>query len=576
VTPLVHPTAIVEPGAELGEGTRVWHHAHVRTGASIGPGCMLGKGVYDAATAQLGRGVRVQNGVSVFDGVRLDDDVFVGPHAVFTNVRAPRAFVDRKDELERTTVERGATIGAGAVVVCGVTIGAFAFVGAGAVVTHDVPAHALVVGNPARRIGWVSRVGRRLPHGRVVACPETGERYLVEADRCRPLGPEETDSDDDSPIPLVDLAAQHSALLPELRAAFDRIVTSGRFVLGEEVERLEAELAERLGVRHAIGVSSGTDALLAAMMALGVGPGDEVVTTALSFFATAGSIARLGATPVFVDVEADSMNLDAGAVRAAITPKTKAILPVHLFGRPCSLEVFDVAARAGVPVVEDAAQALGATTSRGAAGTLGLAGCFSFFPTKNLGALGDGGLVVTNDARFAEKVRLLRGQGARPRYHHVALGGNFRLDALQAALLRVKLPHLDRWTEERRATAAHYEAAFASIADRSPSQDPRADRIVTPGLAEGHVHHQYVLRSAERDALRGALERARIGTEIYYPEPLHLAPCFEALGSRIGEHPIAERICREALAIPVALSDPSTRARVARAVMRAILEGRTG
>ena len=535
----MHPTAVVEDGALIGEGTRVWHHAHVQSGARIGSCCTLGKDVFVGRAARVGDGVKVQNCVSVYDGGELEDDVFVGPHAVFTNVKAPRAFLDRKHEIEKTIVERGATIGAGAVVVCGHRVGAYAFVGAGAVVTSDVAPHALVVGNPARRVGWVSRVGRRLPEGRAVTCPETGERYLTDTSSCRPLA--EGEALPAKRVPFVDLAAQHAPLLPELRAAFDRVVKSGRFVLGEEVAKLEAELAARLGVRHAIGVSSGTDALLAALMALGVGPGDEVITTPLSFFATAGSIARLGARPVFADVEPESMNLDPQAVHAAITPRTKAILPVHLFGRPCSLELFDLASSLGIPVVEDAAQAFGATTARGPVGSLGALACFSFFPTKNLGALGDGGLVTTNDDQLADRVRLLRVQGARPKYHHLVLGGNFRLDELQAAFLRVKLPHLDEWTRGRRETVRAYEEAFAKS----------KWRVETPGLVDGHVYHQYVVRTPERDALRARLKEAGIETEIYYPAPLHQMPCFEGLGYAEGSFPEAERACREGLALPV-------------------------
>lgn len=536
----VHPTAVVEDGALIGEGTRVWHHAHVQAGARVGRRCTLGKDVFVSRAARIGDGVKIQNGVSVYDGVELEDDVFVGPHAVFTNVKAPRAFLDRKHEIEKTIVERGATIGAGAVVVCGHRVGAYAFVGAGAVVTSDVAPHALVVGNPARRVGWVSRVGRRLPEGRAVTCPETGERYLTDTSSCRAVA--EGEPLPAERVPFVDLAAQHAPLFPELRAAFDRVVKSGRFVLGEEVARLESELASRLGVRHAIGVSSGTDALLGALMALGAGPGDEVITTPLSFFATAGSIARLGATPVFADIDPASMNLDPQAVRAAITPRTKVILPVHLFGRPCSLELFDLAASKGIPIVEDAAQALGATTARGPVGSLGTLGCFSFFPTKNLGALGDGGLVTTNDDQLAERVRLLRVQGARPKYHHLVLGGNFRLDELQAAFLRVKLPHLDEWTRGRRETARAYEEAFAKS----------MWSVKTPGLVDGHVYHQYVVRTPERDALRARLKDAGIETEIYYPEPLHLMPCFEGLGHGEGSFPEAEQVCREGLALPVA------------------------
>jgi dTDP-4-amino-4,6-dideoxygalactose transaminase/acetyltransferase-like isoleucine patch superfamily enzyme len=538
----VHETAVVEDGASIGRGTRVWHHCHVQAGAIVGARCSLGKDCFVASGARVGDGVRVQNGVSIYEGVSLDDDVFVGPHAVFTNVDAPRAFVSRRSELAPTHVGRGASIGAGATIVCGHRIGPYAFVGAGAVVTADVPAHALVVGNPARRIGWVSRLGRRL--GPDLVCPESGERYV---ERSEGLVPDQGDASadgptTDEPVPFQDLALEHAALAPALRSAFDRVLSSGRFVLGAEVEALERALAERMGVAHAVGVSSGTDALVVALLALGIGPGDEVVTSPLSFFATAGAIVRVGARPVFADVEPDSLCLDAERVRAAVTERTRAIVPVHLFGRPASPEVFALARSLGVPVVEDAAQALGARSPEGAVGALGALGCFSFFPTKNLGALGDGGLVTTDDPALAERARLLRAQGARAKYEHVVCGGNFRLDALQAAFLSVKLPHLDEQTARRRAHAEAYERAFATLAQRG---------LRTPGLVEGHVYHQYVLRHPERDQLRAHLTARRVGTEVYYPTPLHLVPALASLGHRVGDFPVAEKATREALALPV-------------------------
>lgn len=553
VTPAsIHPTAVVETGATVGEGTRIWHHCHVQSGALVGARCSLGKDCFVASGARLGDGVKLQNGVSVFEGVELADEVFVGPHAVFTNVEAPRAFVSRRHEIAPTRVGRGATIGASAVIVCGHTIGDYAFIGAGAVVTSDVPPHALVVGNPARRIGWVSRLGRRL--GADLICPESGERYVETPRGLEPLDAARAAPQDDAPIPFQDLALEHAPIAAELREAFDRVLSSGRFVLGEEVERLERSLAERIGVAHAVGVSSGTDALIVALMALGIGPGDEVVTTPLSFFATAGAILRLGARPVFADVDPESLCLDAEAARAAVGPRTRAIVPVHLFGRVASSAVFELGSSLGIPVIEDAAQALGATSERGSAGALGTLGCFSFFPTKNLGALGDGGLVTTNDPALAERVRLLRGQGARAKYEHVILGGNFRLDALQAAMLSVKLPRLDAQTALRRAHARSYEAALAPFAGAG---------LVTPGLVEGHVYHQYVLRHAQRDTLRSALAAKRIATEVYYPKPLHLLPALASLGHREGDFPHAERATREALALPVypALS-AANRARV--------------
>lgn len=343
-------------------------------------------------------------------------------------------------------------------------------------------------------------------------------------------------------IPMLDVAAQHAPVQDELRAAFDRVMTHGQFILGPEVTSFEKAIAAYVGCEHAIGVSSGTDALLVALMALDVGPGDEVVTTPFSFFATGGCIARLGAKPVFVDIEEGSFNLDPKLVAAAITDRTKAIVPVHLFGQSA-----DVAAlRAhGLPIVEDAAQALGASSAAGNVGTLGELGCFSFFPSKNLGCFGDGGLVTTNDAALAEKVRILRAHGSKPKYFHAVVGGNFRLDALQAAILSVKLPLLDGWHQGRRANAERYDALFAEA--KLPTERLRTP----PRLHEGHVYNQYVIRTDRRDALQTRLDEAGIATAIYYPLPLHLQGCFSELGYAEGDLPVSERAAKEVLALPV-------------------------
>lgn len=342
-------------------------------------------------------------------------------------------------------------------------------------------------------------------------------------------------------VPLLDLRAQYRALRPQIRAALDRVCDAQQFVLGPEVAALEAELAPLAGVRHAVAVSSGTDALLAALMAIGVGPDDEVVTTPYSFFATAGVIARLGARPVFADIDPATCNLDPAAALARITPRTRAVVPVHLFGRCAEL---DPLLAAGPPVIEDAAQALGAHDGQGRpAGGSGRIGCFSFFPTKNLGAFGDGGLAVTSVDGLADTLRLLRAHGSRPKYHHHLVGGNFRLDAVQAAVLRVKLPHLPEWNRARRFHAALYRTLF-DVAGL-------LDRVQPPADAPGHVYHQYVIRCPDRDGLRAHLARRGVGTEVYYPVPLHLQPCFRSLGHRPGDFPHAEAAAAESLALPV-------------------------
>ncbi|MEM9194857.1 MAG: DegT/DnrJ/EryC1/StrS family aminotransferase [Myxococcota bacterium] len=348
------------------------------------------------------------------------------------------------------------------------------------------------------------------------------------------------------PIPLLDLHAQHEPILPELRDAMDRVVRSGRFILGPEVSSLEAELADYLDVPHALGVSSGTDALLVALMGLDIGPGDEVVTTPYTFFSTGGCVSRLGARPVFVDIDPRTYNLDPSRLETAIGARTKAIMVVHLFGQSCEMPaVRAVAETHGLPIIEDAAQAIGVRTPEGTIGSLGRVGCFSFFPSKNLGAFGDGGLVTTTDADLAEKMRVLRAHGAKPKYFHSLIGGNFRLDAIQAAVLRVKLPHLDGWSAARRENADRYTELF------SARGLPR-DVLATPErVYDGHIYNQYVIRVKRRDELRQHLREHQIGCEVYYPRPLHLQECFSDLGYPEGSLPEAEAAAKETLAIPV-------------------------
>lgn len=350
----------------------------------------------------------------------------------------------------------------------------------------------------------------------------------------------------DEAIPMLDVAAQNGPLLARLTDKAAEVIRSGRYVLGPEVEAFEREVAGHIGVEHAVGVSSGTDALLVALMALDIGPGDEVITTPFSFFATAGAVARVGATPVFVDIRLDTFNVDVERVVDAITERTRAILPVHLFGQACDMErVSAVAEERGIPVIEDAAQAIGAKSPAGPVGGVGACGCFSFFPSKNLGGFGDAGLVTTRDAPFAEKVRVLRAHGSNPKYFHSVIGGNFRIDALQAALLRVKLPALAEWTAHRRENARRYDSAFSSAGlDPGLLQPPRR-------RFEGHIYNQYVIRSPQRDALRAHLQAQKIATAIYYPVPLHLQECFAYLGYDAGSLPIAEQASQEALALPI-------------------------
>ncbi len=347
-----------------------------------------------------------------------------------------------------------------------------------------------------------------------------------------------------TPVPLLDLKAQYAALRDEIRAAMDRVIESQHFILGPEVEALEHEVAAYSHCQYGIGVSSGTDALLVALMAIDLQPGDEVITTPYTFFATAGSIARLGGQPVFVDIDPHTYNIDPTGIEAVITPRTKAIMPVHLFGQMADMDpIMEIARRHGLYVIEDAAQAIGAEYKGRRAGSIGHLGCFSFFPSKNLGGFGDGGMVTTNAPDLADKVKLLRGHGARPKYYHKVVGGNFRLDALQAAVLRVKLHYLDKWTVARQRNAGRYHQLFAeSVAPIGLPFDAGYGR---------HIYNQFVIRSERRDALMAHLKAQQIGTEIYYPVPMHLQECFADLGGRPGDFPVSERAAQETLAIPV-------------------------
>ncbi len=350
----------------------------------------------------------------------------------------------------------------------------------------------------------------------------------------------------DISVPLLDLHAQYRPIRDEVLRAIERVADSQHFILGAEVEALERELATSLEVEHAIGVSSGTDALLAVLMALGIGPGAEVITPTYSFFATAGCIARLGATPVFVDIDEATFNIDPAAVERAITPATRAIVVVHLFGLAADMDALhQMATRAGVPLIEDAAQAIGATYRGRIVGGLGLAGCFSFFPSKNLGAFGDAGLVTTNDAAFAHEVRLLRNHGMEPKYVHTRVGGNFRLDALQAAVLRVKAPHLPVWSDARRRNADRYRTLCADT-----GLDAHLTMPVEPSGTR-HIYNQFVVRTARRDDLRAHLTACRVGTEIYYPVPFHRQPCFAGVARPDTLFPAADAAAATSLALPI-------------------------
>jgi dTDP-4-amino-4,6-dideoxygalactose transaminase len=346
-------------------------------------------------------------------------------------------------------------------------------------------------------------------------------------------------------VPLLDLRAQFETIRGEVMAAVGRVFESQRFILGSEVDAFEQSAAEYCRVKYAIGCGSGSDALLLALMALGIGPGDEVITVSYTFFATSSSIARLGARPVFVDISIDDFNIDPEKIERAITPRTKAIIPVHLFGQCAEMELLlDVARSHNLPVIEDAAQAIGADYREKRAGAMGTIGCFSFYPSKNLGGAGEGGMMTTNDDAMADKLRLLRDHGMWPKYHHKIMGINSRLDALQAAVLAVKLRYLDCWTHGRRQNAAFYDALFNAAG---------LEEVVTPVTRPDcrHIFNQYTIRCSLRDELIDHLKQGGISSEVYYPVPLHLQECFADLGHGPGDLPKTEQAARECLSLPI-------------------------
>ncbi len=351
-------------------------------------------------------------------------------------------------------------------------------------------------------------------------------------------------------IPIIDLKAQYRSIRGEVRRAIDEVLESQQFILGPTVEKFEHEVATYLGCRHAIGVASGSDALLLSLMALGIGAGDGVVVPPFTFIATVTAITRLGATPIFVDIEPENFLLDVERLDALLkkhSDKIKAAIPVHLFGRMCPMaEIAALAARHRVRVVEDVAQAFGASAGTKAAGTIGALGCFSFFPTKILGGMGDGGLVATGEPELAAKLRMLRAHGESAKYNHTVAGVNSRLDAIQAAVLRVKLRHVDAWREERIRRADLYQKLF--LAAGLPGG---AVRVPAPGDGNSHVFNYYVVRAERRDELKTFLTAAGVQTEIYYPLPLHLQPCFGYLNYRAGDFPNAEKAAAEVLALPL-------------------------
>jgi dTDP-4-amino-4,6-dideoxygalactose transaminase len=343
-------------------------------------------------------------------------------------------------------------------------------------------------------------------------------------------------------LQMVDVVGQYQTIKTDVDAAVHRVLDSGQFILGREVGELESAIAEYVGVRHALGCASGTDALQIALMALGIGPGDEVISTPFTFVATAETIGIVGATPVYVDIDPKTFNIDPAKIERAITPRTRAIIPVHLYGQPADMDpIMEIARRRGLVVIEDAAQALGASYQGRKVCSLGHIGCISFFPSKNLGCFGDGGMITTNDPELDAKMRIIAAHGSKIRYYHDVLGINSRLDTIQAAILNVKLKHLDRWNTARQQAATRYTALLAAVPVTPPAVDSR-------GV---HIFHQYTLRAPRRDALAASLKEAGIPHAVYYPVPLHLQKAFASSGNKRGDFPITEQAAAEVISLPM-------------------------
>ena len=537
----VHPTAEVDENVIIGKNTRIWHFSHILKNTVIGENCNLGQNVMAGPDVHVGNGCKIQNNVSLYKGVTLEDDVFCGPSMVFTNVFNPRSHVRRMDEIRPTRVKKGASLGANSTIVCGVTIGQYAFVGAGAVVTKDVPDHALVVGNPARQTGWICMCGEKLDS--TFTCP-------VCAKTIQP-----THAPQSNAILFVDLGSQQQRIMPQVEKNIKTVLKHGKYIMGPEVAALEKKMAEFAQVRHAVTCASGTDALLMALMANGICPGDAVFTTPFSFIATAEVISLLGATPVFVDIDTATFNISPKKLETAIqqveqaekfTPK--AIIPVDLFGHPCDYDRLNrIASEHNLVVIEDAAQSFGAEYKGRMAGSLGHVGCTSFFPAKPLGCYGDGGAVLTDSDDMADVLRSIRIHGkGKDKYDNIRLGINGRLDTLQAAIL---LPKLDIFPHElvsRRQIANNYTKLLTS------QTMPLTLPSVFTGIKSAWAQYSILAPDTHaRKAIQDRLQENSIPTAVYYPTPLHLQSAFAHLGYKKGDFPMAEDSAARIFSIPM-------------------------
>lgn len=522
----IRSNTIIYAGAALGSHCHVSHYVFIRENTNLGDHCSVGVNVVIEHHCQIGNNVRLQAQAGLCEYTVLEDDVWLGPRVITTNV--PHPTCDKAKEcLNGPVIRRGAILGAAVTVSPNLEIGERVLVGAGSVITKSTEDGAILFGVPAKKIGEVEGV----------KC-----QYEL-----MPQSPYKTDgaAPTDAParrVPFADLGAQYQRHKQEFRLAMDRVILNNRFINGQEVAEFEQSFASYCKTAYAIGVGSGTDALELALMGLGIGQGDEVITTPHTFIATAEAIALSGATPVFADIDPLTYQIDPAALESKITAKTKAIIPVHLYGHPAPMpEILAIAKKHGLRVIEDVAQAHGATINGQTVGGIGDVGCFSFYPGKNLGAYGDAGAVTTNDSELAARIAKLRDHGRSTKYLHEIVGRNSRLDTLQAALLNVKLKHLPKWTAGRQAAAAYYREKLADLP------------LTLPAVAEGcePVYHLYVVRCQDRDGLSAFLKANGIDSGVHYPTPLHLQPALAYLGYSAGDFPRTEEAAANILSLPM-------------------------
>lgn len=501
---------------KLGENTRLADFVNLY-GCEIGDNSRIGAFVEIQKNAKIGRNVKVSSHTFICEGVTIEDDVFVGHNVSFINDKYPRATADGQPQTEAdwvcvpTLVKKGASIGTSSTILCGVTVGENAIVGAGSVVTKDVSAGAVVAGIPARFVRGID------------------SEAVVKDEGAKP-------------IPFLDLKAQYRSIKSEILPAVNKVLDNCTFTLGEEVAAFEREFSAYQNAGFGIAVNTGTSALHLALLSAGIGPGDEVITVSFTFVATTAAIVYTGAKPVFVDIDPNSLTMDVSKIENAITPRTKAILPVHIHGQSADMDpIIDIARRHGLVVIEDCCQAHGAEYKGRRVGSIGDMGCFSFYPGKNLGAYGEGGMVVTNNQKYDHTIRMLRDWGAESKYCHILKGYNYRMEGMQGAILRVKLRHLEAWTEARRSHARRYNYLLTDSGVGIPCEMP----------FNRHVYHIYAVRVPQRDAFQKSLTAQGVQTGIHYPIPVHLQPAYADLGYKAGDFPHTEAAAEEVLSLPM-------------------------